>query len=829
MVRQRAFWADVWSIPRTRRSAYMSAGVPVAGAYSDTRGWRIAEAGQDVRYTLRLMRRQPAFTALALATLAIGIGASTAVFTICDRVLLRPLPYPDPDRVVMLDGVGFAFTANGMGVRKSIRELPVFTSVGLYAAGGVNLGAGGDAHRLRAAAVTSGFFTTLGVAPARGRTFNREEDQAASAVAVLSAASWQRLFAGADVLGRTIQLNSRGFEVIGVMPPGLTFPEIADVWVPVGAVPQITGGAFAPMQIARLAPGVSIPDAVAALTRLEAAANPAAAGDPPIVTSLHDELTLRLRPTLLFLAAVVGLLLAVTAANLAGLMLSRLRVRERELLVRAALGAGRGRLLRQVLTECRVIGLTGAIAGTLIAVWSTRLFRAVMPGFAPDVDLTSVDARFLSLALLVTAATIAMFCLGPAAGAARPRVASALRQVDAHGRRGTRFGQVLVVSQVAIALVLLAAGGAALSSMVALTRVDLGFHNDRATLFELTMPLERYKDSRAVGEFWTLFESRLRTVPGYLGAGASSFAPGSNQTGVGMSLRLAGTPVRDPKDRLSAAVLAATPDYFRVMGIALLEGRAFSDADKFGGPPVAIISRTAARQLRPDGGSVVGQLLEFSSMLPKRVEIIGVVDDVRLRTVKGPATSQLYQPLPQAVWANSLGVAVDSTAPDAAIMVAIKAALREVDSSLPMYNVTRVGRIRAQYLETERLTLGVSGAFAAIGLLLSAIGLYGVLSQAVAQRRREIGIRMALGANRARLRWEVVRSGLALTIAGIVIGGVIAAGAGRAFASVVPGLTGPTWPSLLALSALMAAIAIVASWAPARRASATDPIEVLKE
>jgi predicted permease len=789
---------------------------------------------QDTRYAFRLMRRQPAFTLLAIGTLAIGIAASTAVFTVCDRVLIRPLPYPSPDRVVLLDDVPFAFATKGMGVRRDVRDLPELAAVGLYASGGMNFGDAEGAYRLRAAAATSGFFDALGVKALLGRTFVGDDDRAASPLVVLSFDVWQRLFAGdRGVLNREVRLNSHSFTVIGVMPRGFTFPESTDVWVPPASDSQITGSAFAPIQIARLAPAVAVPQAVAALTRLNDARktqNPGLDLRAPKVTPLQDDLTINLRPTLLFLTGVVALLLAVTSANIAGLILSRLRTRERELLVRTALGAPRGRLVRQVATECAMLGGGGAAVGWVLAVWTVHLFRAAMPAFAPDADLTSLDLRFFAVGLFVAFATTLLFGLGPALAAGRQKTGEALRHALLPSRRSRWLSQGLVISQVAVSLMLLVAGSAALAVLVKLTRVDLGFRNDRAVVFELTLPASRYERTEAIADFWNRLEARLAALPGLVHAGATSYAPGSRQIGVGVRLRLAGVTTPD-ESTSSASVLAASPDYFRAMGIPLVAGRTFTAADGAGAPAVAVLSRTAARMLQPDGATVVGKHLQFARMLPADVEIVGVVDDTRLRNLKGTGAAQLYQPLSQSVVAGSLGVAIDAAGDETTTIAGARAALYDVDPELPLYNVIRVRDVRARFMTTERLALAMSSAFAAVGLLLSAIGLYGVLSQSVTLRRREIGIRMALGANRARLHWDVVRVGLGLAVTGVVTGALASFGAARAASAIVPGLgfVTPSAPSIGVVGVLLMITAVAAAWAPARRASSVDPIQVLRE
>lgn len=786
----------------------------------------------DIRYAGRLIKRQPAFALLMVITLALGIGAASAVFTICDRVLLRPLPYPSPERIVALDKVSYAFSPRGMAIPRDLMELRELEAVGMYATGGLNLGDGAGAVRLRAAAATSGFFKALGVGAAMGRVFDPAEDRDAARVAVLSAETWRRHFEqDLAILGREIRLNSQSFRVIGVMPSGFTFPSEAGVWIPPGSDRQISGPAFGPSMLARIAPGVSIAQVTDAIARFMAGRRKVDAlprEEWPLVRPLRDRLVGGARPTLVFLAGVVGLLLAATCANVAGLLLARLRVRGRELLVRSALGASRGRLVRQLLIECFVLTGPAAALGLLGSIATVRLFAASVPTFAPDVDLTTPDARFFVVGVAVSLVTAVVFAFGPALLASRKPASEILREGATPRRRARWLGQVLVVSQVAVALVLLAATSAALAVVVRLARIDLGFTNERAVVFELTLPNSRYGTAAAKVDFLDRLETRLRSSPLVVAAGTTDYVPGSTHMGIGVGLQLAGhEPPRG--ERLIASLLSATPDYFRTMGIPIRAGRSFLPTDRTGTAPVAIVSEAAARALEP-GGNVVGQrlLLNFGRA-PTEIEIVGVSASVRNRAVIGDAPRQIYRPVGQGVMGGSAGVAVDLAAgSDASGLAFARTVVHEIDPELPLYNVTRVKDLRARFLATERLTLAMTAIFGGLALALSAIGLFGVLSQLVAQRTREIGIRMALGANRGRLRASVVGTGLRLAGAGVVVGAAASALAWRGLTHVVPTLAAASWTSLGLDAIVLLAVAALAAWVPARRASSIDPMHALR-
>ncbi|OFW11225.1 MAG: hypothetical protein A3H96_25630 [Acidobacteria bacterium RIFCSPLOWO2_02_FULL_67_36] len=790
--------------------------------------------GQDVQYALRLVRRQPRFALLVAGTLALGIASSTVIFTVCDRLLLRPLPYPEPERLVTLDRVGFSFAGGRMAVSKAVAALPVFTAVGMYHPGGLNLGESSMPVRLRAAAASSGFFLAMNVAPMTGRWIDAADDRATSKVVILSYDTWRTLFgARADIVGSDARLNSQAFQIIGVMPRGFAFPDDTQVWIPPFSDRQLSGQAFAPRVLARLAPSVSLPQARGALDGLNderRTRTPELELEPAIVVPLHEAIAARSRPTLLFLAGVVGLLLLAACANVAGLLLSRLRVRERELQVRAALGASRGRLASQMIVECLVLTIAGGACGFALGAWVLRVTAASAAPFAPGLDLGTLDLRVFAVGLVVMTASGVLFALGPAIAASRRPAAGALRDGVTVTGRSRRFRGGLVGAQVATALILLAATGAALSAIVRLSRVPVGFDNERAVVFELTLPRARYASDAAVVAVVDALERRLRAVPGVVGVGSSNFAPGTSAIGIANALWPADMPEPSGEARHAGLVMSATPDYFRAMGIALVAGRVFEVTDTAGAPRVVIVSQTQARFLRPDGSSPVGLRVRLKQSANTTIDltVIGVVADVRQRSVSVPVGPQFYFPITQYPPYGALAVVIEAAAKPELVLPAARHALRDVDPELPPYNAVLVRDIRAKFLATERLTFALTAAFALVALALSAIGLYGVLAQLVAQQGREIGIRMALGADRGRLRRSVVFSGLRIAAAGVVAGVVLTAVAARLVARVVPGVDPPAVWAVAIESLLLLAVAGLAAWVPARRASAIDPLSALR-
>jgi putative ABC transport system permease protein len=834
----RAFWSHASSIVLRRHR--LSAASPVAPHERRSRVV-LDQLRSDLRYSARLVRRRPGFAALTIATLALGIGASTAVFTIADRVLFRPLPYPDPARIVAPAPVTVGFAAS-VFIAPEFLALREFTAMGMYGSGGLNLGDQLSARRVRAAAVNSGFFEVLGVPPLAGRTFTTDDDRAQKVI-VLGFDLWRHAFAGdRTILERTIPVNDQPFRVIGIMPRGFSFPERSEVWLPPLADRQVTGAVYSPQVFARLARGVSSGQAVVALSRAVEARTAAHAGHhvvpfgvkprmtpakPPTVTSLQVALSQGARPTLAMLVIIVAVLLVAACANVAGLLLSRLRTRERELLVRSALGANRLRLVQQLTIESIVIAAAGAVAGIALGFWAVRLFVAAVPTFVPDIVIGGLDLRFFAIGGFVTLLCAGAFALGPAITASAAPASRIVNDATG-GSPSRRFGGVLIVLQVAAALLLLAATSASTSAVLKLMRTDLGFSNDRAVVFDLTLPETRYRGA-SIGSFVEPLLERLATLPGVVNVGAPNFALGSSRRMIAMPLWLEGAPeaASAPDGRQAFAIrLAASPRYFQAMGIPLVSGRFFTTADRKGAPPVVILSESAARRLKTNVADVIGKRLALDPKTP--AEIVGVVGSVRLYGPTAQSTLEAYEPIAQSNQLSALTLAIDSTASTDTVVAAAKQSLAELDSSLPLYNIQQLGDVRATFVRTERVTAALSGLFALLALILSGIGLYGVLAQLVTQRTREIGIRMALGADRRQLQWSVVAAGLRLAIIGVIVGAIGAKLTFRAAARFVPQLEMPDSGSLAATAVLLLTVAAVAAWLPARRASAVDPVCALR-
>jgi predicted permease len=790
---------------------------------------------QDIHYAARRFRRERTVTILTAATLALGIGSSAAIFSVADRVLLKPLPYPNAGEIVTFAQAPAVYGQTGAAVQPEVAALPEFTAIGLYAEGGANLNVQESPLRIPVAAATAGFFDVLGVAPLQGRTFDRSENRY-SKVAVITAGLRQRILSGdSAVVGRSIRLNGRSFVVVGVMPPGFTFPGRTEVWIPPLSDPQVSDGGLS--AVGRMARGVSVARAAAALSgvyrRMYGARYDVAAPLSP----LHSQLVQGTRPTLLFLSALVGLLLVATCANLAGVLLARLRGRERELVVRRALGAGRGRLVRQLITEAFVVTGAGALAGGALAIAALRLFDAGGRGVGLEADVGQVDGRFLAVVALVSILSGLFFSVGPAL-AASGRPEGEILRGGAVRRHHASFGASLTVSQIGFALVLLVATSSALSALVRLVHVDLGLGNGRAFVMEVTLPNSRYGKQGAADAFVDQLESVLKAMPGIRKIGATDGPPGSNADLPSTPVTLDRAPIPQGRTRPpQAQLLAATPGYFQTAGIRLIAGRRFTEEDRGGRPRVVILSDTAARLLDSDPSKLIGRRLPMGQQLWGGVqsppaydaEIVGIVASVRLQGIQGQAPMQVYRPMKQARGGRgAIGFVVDGGPRAAGAISAAREALLKLDAELPPYNITRLADLKARFLSTERLTAALATAFSIIALALCVIGLYGLLTQQVTERTREIGIRIALGAAASRLRLRIVRASACMALVGIACGGLAAAVGFRLASHLIPGLGRPTVPAIGAAAALLLVAAIAAAWVPARRASAVDPAEALR-
>jgi putative ABC transport system permease protein len=818
---------------------------------------------REIRHALRSLARSPGFTAVTVVTLALGIGANVAIFSVVDAVLLRPLPFPEPDELTTV------WLHNpAQGIDEDITSYPSFLdwreggssfermvgvrglSVNLTGAAGE---AGGEAEELRGAAVTEGFFSMLGVAPALGRGFSdREGVDGDTRVTVLSHELWTRRF-GADrsILGRAIRLGGEPYRVVGVMPPGARFPEDAELWMPLSfdgplqGLREARGALFLPVY-GRLSDGVTLAraqaemDAVAA--RLEERYPDANAGTGILLEPLAETVVGDVRQTLLVLLGAVALVLLIACANLANLLLARGAGHTRELAVRAALGAGGVGLARRVMVESLLLGFAGGALGLAGATAGVRALLALAPADLPRiaalggpeaVGALGVSWPVFVFALAAALATGLLFGLLPALRAARVAPGEALRtggagSVGPGGPLG-RARHAFVAVQFALALVLLAGAGLMVRSGVLLQRVDPGFEPRGVLSFRISLPSAEYPEGEPVRSFYRRLLESLEGAPGVESADAVSTLMLSRLPNSAPIAVEGATDVSEADANLPIPYDAVSPGFFRTLRIPLLDGRTFTAADRAGGTPVAVVNRALARRYFPEGRAVGGRLtFGDPSSDAEWIEVVGVVGDARRSGLEREARPSVY--LPTGQWTPHRMTVVARTAGEpAALVPAVRRAVRELDPEQPVTEVRTLGEALARTGDTRRFATWLIGLFSVVAVALAAVGIYGVMAYAVGRSRREIGVRIALGAHPGQVARGVVARGMKLVVAGLAVGLAGAFALTRFLGTLLYG-TGPTDPLTFALVVTaLAGVALAANLLPARRAARTDPLTVLRE
>ncbi len=803
---------------------------------------------QDLRFAARTLRKSPGFAAVAIATLALGIGANTAIFSVLDAVLLRPLPYSDGERLVMLgeadakgDTPGNVSFPTYEDLRDRTRTFAAIAAVRLWQP---TLVADGVAERIPAMRVSANFFPMLGVAPSLGRSFLPEEDRPDSwHVVLLSDGLWRRSF-GADpaVVGRTIRMNDQSYRILGVMPPdyqplvSARFYQRAQMWAPIGYDRKHDSACRSCQHlkaIGRLAPGVSLGAARADLDRVRgqlAREYPDDyAGGGMAAVPLARVLTAGMRAPLLILLGAVGFVLLIACANVANLTLARSLQRAPEMAIRGALGASRGRLVRQLLAESVLLcGLGGALGLFLASTLQGTLLR-LAPVALSRLDQATIDLRVVGFAFLASFAAVFLSgglpALRGAALSLAPVLGSGAR--GSSGSESTLLRRALTVAELTIALVLVAGALLMVRSMARLLDAPVGFSADRVLSLALSLNADAYDEEAAALAFQDRVLEGVRGLPGVEAAAFSSQIPlGGNWDHWGFHVqgRMAENPSEDP----SVERYGVTPDYFRAMGIPLRKGRLLSEADRADVDPVILVSETTAREIFP-GRDPIGERVRIGGHAsgPWRT-IVGIVGDVRHLDVALDATPQMYVPQSQRV-DTYLTLVVRSAHDDPTVLTEpIRRLIRSLDPGVPIYDVASLRALVERSAASRRFVMRLLGGFAATALLLAAIGLYGVIAQSVAQRRREIGIRIALGASPGNVVRLVLSGGAALVGLGLAGGIAGALGAGRFLSGILYGV-GPGDPvSLAGAAALLALVALAAHWLPARRAARVDPIAALR-
>jgi len=805
---------------------------------------------QDIRYAARKLSRTPGFTIIAAFTLALAIGATTAIFSVIDGVLLKPLPFREPERVVRITNLrdGNRMVSSVPDFVDFRTQTKSFSSMAAIDNQPMNLTGGSEPERVASARVSASFWSLLGVTPAVGRGFAPNEDaQSAGRVVVVSDGLWTRRF-GADrrLVGKTISLDGNAYTVVGVAPPRFNYPDNPDVWVPLvfsaSDLDQENRGGHWIGVIGRLAPNVSAAQATAemvALTRrLEKQFPESNTNLSAAVMPLQEYMVGDVRPALYVMLGAVAFVLLIACANVANLLLVRAAARESEMAVRTALGAGAWRIVRQLVTESVLLAIIGGVLGTLLALWGVDLLVAMAPRGLPRINEVAVNPTVLLFTAAVTALTGVLFGLFPALQAARANVSGMLKE----GMRGSSSGVAsrrarngLVMTEMALAVVLLVGAGLLIRSFSKLIAVDPGFRAERVITFNIAAPETKYGQYAQLRGLVADLTERMKRVPGVQGAAVVSGLPLSNAM-MRTWVHIDGTPPDRPAERKITDVAMATPGYFAAMGIPLVSGRDFTDRDGSGAPVVSIINQEFAKRFFPnenpigkrislgwdaDTGSAGGNMTLGG-------EIIGVVANVKRRGLSEEIIPETYASFMQPTF-SSFSVVVRSTADPATAMAAIRAQMRELDPDLPLSELRQLKELVSQSVSRPRFYTMVLGVFAAIALVLAAVGIYGVISYAVSLRTRELGIRIALGATGRQVSGLVLQQGVTLALAGVVIGGVGAYWLTRLIAKLLFGV-GATDPlTFFGVAGLLTAIAALASYIPARRAARVDPLLAMRE
>ncbi|HVG29697.1 MAG TPA: ABC transporter permease [Pyrinomonadaceae bacterium] len=796
---------------------------------------------RDMKYGARVLLKSPAFAAVAILVTALGIGANTSIFSVVNAVLLRPLPYPGSERLVWFSGVNpqQGITNSNMSVPDFAdwaRQGQAFDELAGFVTGGAQLLNNDEPERVRRAAVTGSFFRVLGTSPLAGRALQDDDARAgADPVVVLSHGLWQRRF-GADpkVVGSRVLVSGKSALVAGVMPAGFDFPAQTELWSALALDPSAERRNNRYLEVVgRLKPGATVAQAQAQMDTINA--NLAAQYDDTNrgwnvkVTDLREQLVGNLRPTLLVLLGAVAFVLLIGCANVANLLLARATSRRKEIAVRTALGASRARIARQLLTESFLLSLAGGAAGLLLSVWMTDLFVAVSPADSPRFGEIRPDARVFLFTLGVTLVTGLIFGLAPALQSSRADLNETLKEGGRSGSEGGRRNRVrslLVVAEIALSFMLLAGAGLLVRSFIRLRDVSPGFNPGGVLTMRLSLLPAKYPTDQHKRDFFRQATERMAGLPGVKSAGAVLTLPlGGDTFGVGRSFIREGRPAT-PEESANAAFYLATPDYFRTLEIPVTAGRAFTDRDTDQSPPVVIINETLARQAFP-GENPVGKRIRQAADEQFMREIVGVVGDTR-PSLEAPAGAQMYIPYAQDATWNSMTLVVRTGGDAAGLAAAARGAIQSLDKTLPVYNVRTMTDVFAASIARRRSSMLLISAFALVALLLALVGIYGVTAYHVTQRTHEIGVRMALGAQRRDVLGLILGQSLRLTLGGLAVGLVLALALTRLMSGLLYDVK-PNDPVTFAAGALLlAAVATLACYVPARRATKVDPMIALR-
>ena len=798
----------------------------------------------DIRYAMRNLIKRPAFTIIATITLALGIGANSAIFSAVYSLLFKPLPFPEVDRVITIwdKQPSQGYTHNEVAMANYLdwrAQNHSFDQLALYRWWNVNLTGNDTPERIQGFLITANYTDVTGIKPMIGRAFTAEENQPGKGdVAIIANSLWQRRF-GADpnVVGKTITVNGVPLTIVGVMPNSLSYPVPGEIYAPLTIAPELASNRQSHefYVVGRLKPGVTVKSAQADIDNITARLQQQY---PETNTGLGATVfpivadTVRKYDTGIWVAmGAVAFVLLIACANVANLMLARATGRHREIALRAALGATRWRIVRQLLTESVIVALLGGVLGLLIAVWGVEALRAANPGdaakFAPGWNQLGINFPVLAFTIGLSVLSGLVFGLAPALQISKPNLNESLKEGSrqssgrSHGLRSS-----LVVFEVALSLVLLVCAGLFFRSFLTLFKTDPGFNPDHVLTMNLMLPHAKYNEQAKGAAFYKELVQRVKATPGVESAAAVNFLPlgGSNASDAYL---VEGAPKPPPGQENDGRYRVCTPDYFKTMRIPIVKGRAFTEQDKAGATPVVIVNETLARKHWP-GEDAIGKRIRFDYPLDKApwMEIVGISKDVR-HELTLEVTPELYLPHAQDSW-NSMVLVARTSVDPASLAGAIRRHVWAIDKDQPVFDVRTMEEVRAISVGLQAFTSTMTAVFAAVALLLASIGIYGVMAFVVTQRTQEIGIRMALGARSVDVLRLVLSNGMKLALIGLLIGLAVAWGVTRFFAKLLFGVQPTDLLTFGVVSACLLAAAFLACYVPARRATKVDPLEALR-
>jgi len=813
---------------------------------------------QNLRFALRILAKQPLFTAIVILTFALGIGANTAVFSVLNAVLLRPLPFKEPQNIVALGEFDTRDKADPGTDIESISYLDyvdwrdqtkVFQSVAVYTNQSVaTLSNGSEATHVQGESVSADLFPLLGIQPILGRVFLPKEDEPGNHVVILSHDLWQRQFGGdRGVIGKTVMLDSQQYQVIGVMPPRFTYPirftNPPELWIPMSILRDKQKDGSPPMTesrdtnffgcVARLKPGISIQQAQANINTITAMWHqqyPVKANTSAKVIPELSAMVGNTRSALLMLCAMAGCVLLVACVNVANLLLARSLARNREISIRAALGAGRWQIIKQLLVESTVLGVLGGFAGLLFAIWGVEALKAFLPGI-PRIDEISPDPRVLTFAGLLSLGVGIFAGLLPAWRASHPNLASSMNESSRGSSEGTSGGRTraaLVVIEIVLALVLLASAGLLVESFLRLQKVPAGFDPSNVLTARIALPNEGYPTSDASKNFYKKLLERVSVLPGVRSAAAAWWIPLSGSD-ISFNFNVQEHPLPEGQQPV-AQVNVVTPEYFQTVGTPIKLGRAFNERDDKSAPQVVIVSESFAKQYFP-GENPIGKRItpngSDSIDKPPVREIVGVIADMHLISLRVAPRPQIYLPHQQ-FGIGAMSIFVRTQMDPESLTNTLRRTVSEIDKDVPVYRTRTLTDYMSQSVAQPRLNAMLVGLFALIALLLAAAGIFGVMSYSVTQRTQEIGIRLALGAQRYDVLRLIVLQGMRFVGIGLVLGLIGVFASTRLLQSLLFGIGATDLRTMLIVSAILTAVAFLACLLPARRATLVDPVKALR-